>query len=148
MTGVARPGSSGALPDPARVRVHRRIEWIDTDAAGVYHWSTVIRLMEVAEAALHTALGIDPITFGAMPRISMDFQFRSVLRFNDVVEVDLRVESLGRSTICYEVELAGPGGVAADGHVKACFVDRASFSPVPWPDDVRRLLTAGGEQEA
>jgi len=36
-----------------------------TDAAGIYHWTTVFRFAEAAEAALHTALGIEQITFGA-----------------------------------------------------------------------------------
>jgi acyl-CoA thioesterase FadM len=40
------------------VRLRRRTEWIDTDAAGIYHWTTVFRFAEAAEAALHTALGI------------------------------------------------------------------------------------------
>jgi acyl-CoA thioesterase FadM len=41
--------SSDSLDDPARIRIRRRVEWMDTDAAGIYHWSTVIRLTEAAE---------------------------------------------------------------------------------------------------
>src|ERR687887_445643 len=58
------------LTDPARVVLRRRIEWMDTDAAGIYHWTTVFRLAEAAEAALHTALGIVDLTFGATPRVA------------------------------------------------------------------------------
>ena len=46
---------SDGLPDPARILLRRRIEWMDTDAAGIYHWTTVFRLAEAAEAALHTS---------------------------------------------------------------------------------------------
>ena len=59
------------LSDPARVLLQRRIEWMDTDAAGIYHWTTAFRLAEAAEAVLHTALGIagfdgagDPVAAG------------------------------------------------------------------------------------
>src|SRR3954464_4920869 len=38
--------------EPARIEITRRIEWIDTDAQGIYHWTTVFRLTEAAEAAL------------------------------------------------------------------------------------------------
>jgi hypothetical protein len=53
------------------VRLRRRIEWIDTDAAGIYHWTTAFRLAEAAEAALYTALGIEQITFGAGGRLQL-----------------------------------------------------------------------------
>ncbi len=46
---------TGTLPDPASVALRRRIEWIDTDAAGIYHYTTTFRLAEVAEAVMHTA---------------------------------------------------------------------------------------------
>ena len=59
------------LSDPARVVLKRRIEWMDTDAAGIYHWTTAFRLAEAAEAALHTALGIADFTFGATPRVAV-----------------------------------------------------------------------------
>ena len=66
----------GELPDPARVVLRRRIEWMDTDAAGIYHWTTVFRLAEAAEAALHTALGIADFTFGATPRVAVAGELR------------------------------------------------------------------------
>ena len=85
-----------ALPDPARVVLRRRIEWMDTDAAGIYHWTTVFRLAEAAEAALHTALGIADFTFGATPRVAVAATFSRPLRFNDPVDVALRVVARGR----------------------------------------------------
>ena len=75
------------LPDPARIRIRHRVEWLDTDAAGIYHWSTVARFAEAAEAALHNALGITELTFGATPRLSVSFEFARPLRFNDEVTV-------------------------------------------------------------
>ena len=59
--------SSGETSTHARIRIRRRVEWMDTDAAGIYHWSTVIRFAEAAEMELHTALGIAPVIFGASP---------------------------------------------------------------------------------
>src|SRR3954467_9677888 len=93
------------LPDPARVVLRRRIEWMDTDAAGIYHWTTVFRLAEAAEASLHSALGIAERTFGAMPRLRASGDFRIPLRFNDVVEVQLGVTHVGRSSLTYSVEV-------------------------------------------
>jgi YbgC/YbaW family acyl-CoA thioester hydrolase len=135
------------LPEAARVVLRRRIEWIDTDAAGIYHWTTAFRLLEAAEAALHTALGIEDRTFGAMPRISVSVDFRRPLRFNDPVEIDLAVGSLGRSSIVYALEIHGPDGLAVAGEVTACFVDKETLRAVTWPEDLRDRLAGGGLQE-
>jgi acyl-CoA thioester hydrolase len=126
----------------AGIVLHRRIEWIDTDAAGIYHWTTAFRLAEAAEAALHTELGIADFTFGATPRVAVDAEFRWPLRFNDPVEVELVVETVGRSSVRYAFTITGPEGEAMSGHVTSALIDRESLRPVPWPDDVRAKLKA------
>jgi acyl-CoA thioester hydrolase len=127
------------LPDPATIALRRRIEWMDTDAAGIYHYTTVFRFAEAAEAAMHTALGIADRTFGATPRVGVAMDFKRSLRFNDEVEATLAVVAVGRSSVRYEFTLSGPHGVAAVGRLSACLVDRASGRATPWPDDMRRL---------
>src|SRR4051795_9415540 len=99
------------LPDPARIVLRRRIEWMDTDAAGIYHWTTVFRLAEAAEAALHTALGIADFTFGATPRVAVEASFARPLRFNDPVKVALAVTALGRTSVGEGLGLTGGGGL-------------------------------------
>ncbi|MCH7845064.1 MAG: hypothetical protein IH850_04460 [Acidobacteria bacterium] len=83
------------------VSIRRRVQWIDTDAAGIWHHSTVARWAEEAEAELHRQLGIIDQTFGATPRVVVEFEFRSPLRFDDVVDVTITVAKLGRSSITY-----------------------------------------------
>jgi acyl-CoA thioesterase FadM len=135
------------LPDPARVILRRRIEWMDTDAAGIYHWTTVFRLAEAAEAALHTALGIADFTFGATPRVAVQASFARPLRFNDPVEVALTVTRLGRTSVEYALAIAGEEGPAAEGSVKTCLIDRGTGRAIPWPDDVRAKLSGAGCQQ-
>jgi acyl-CoA thioesterase FadM len=132
------------MPNPARIVLHRRIEWIDTDAAGIYHWTTAFRLAEAAEAALHTALGIADRTFGVTPRVSVAAEFQRPLRFNDPVEVELAVEAIGNSSVRYALAITGPDGPAMTGHVTACLIDRESRRALSWPDDMRELLANGG----
>jgi acyl-CoA thioesterase FadM len=132
------------LPNPARIVLRRRIEWIDTDAAGIYHWTTAFRLAEAAEAALHTALGIADRTFGVTPRVSVTAEFQRPLVFNDPVEVELTVEAVGRTSVRYALTIMGPDGPAMTGHVTACLIDRESRRAVGWPDDMRAALETGG----
>jgi acyl-CoA thioester hydrolase len=119
---------------------------METDAAGIYHWTTVFRLVEEAEAALHTALGIVDRTFGAMPRVGVAVDFRRPLRFNDPVEVLLEVERVGKASITYQMRVNGPDGLAAEGRLKICHVDRETGRPLPWTRDIRDCLESAGPQ--
>jgi acyl-CoA thioesterase FadM len=140
--GAQRPSSE--LSDPARIVLARRIEWMDTDAAGIYHYTTVFRLAEAAEAELHARLGIGHLTFGATPRLNVLAAFRRALEFNDLVEVKLEVASIGRSSLAYRFDISKDGEVAAEGEILLCYIDRATGRSSPWPDEVRHQLAAGG----
>ena len=142
------PAMSGdsELPDPARIVLRRRIEWMDTDAAGIYHWTTVFRLAEAAEAALHTALGIAGFTFGATPRVAVQATFSRPLRFNDPVDVELVVTRLGRTSVEYRLAVSADGVTAAEGGVTSVLIDRGTGRAIPWPDEVRAQLSAAGPQ--
>jgi acyl-CoA thioester hydrolase len=141
--------SSDSSDMPARIRIHRRVEWMDTDAAGIYHWSTVIRFAESAEMELHTALGIAEITFGATPRVKAGFDFRRPLRFNDRATIDFSVQDVGRSSVRYRVLLSDDEErPVAEGEVTTVFIDTDTGRSEPWPDAVRAALTCGGERQA
>ena len=72
------------------IRVERTVEWPDTDAAGHYHHSSVIRWVEAAESELHLALGL-PELFGHVPRVHYEVDYLERLWFRDKVVVELRV---------------------------------------------------------
>lgn len=144
MTEVEAGSSPGDLTDSARIVLDRRIEWMDTDAAGIYHYTTVFRLAEAAEAELHTRLGIDHLTFGATPRLNVSAAFRRSLGFNDLVEVDLEVTSIGRSSLAYRFRISKEDQVAAEGEILSCYIDRTTGRSSPWPEEVRHRLAAGG----
>jgi len=134
---------------PASIVVQRRIEWPDTDAAGHYHYSTVFRLAEAAEAALQRRLGIDITqTFGRTPRVRVRADFESVLRFNDVVDVELAVAAVGSSSVAYRFEIRRGNGRAAFGEVVTVLLDRAGGRAQAWPPAWRELLLSGGPQPA
>jgi acyl-CoA thioesterase FadM len=131
---------------PASISLRRRIEWMDTDAAGIYHWTTAFRLAEAAEAALHSALGIADRTFGATPRVSVRADFTRALRFNDAVDVTLSVAAVGRTSVRYRLLIHHEGALAVDGEITSCFIDRDSGRAIPWPDDIRAPLLSAGTQ--
>ena len=124
----------------ASVSIRRRIEWIDTDAAGIYHYTTAFRLAEAAEAVLHTERGIAHITFGALPRVRVQFEYASSVAFNDEVRVDLAVVAVGRTSVTYEIVITHDGTHVARGEMIAVLIDRETKRATPWPDEVRAAL--------
>lgn len=123
------------------VTIRRRVQWMDTDAAGIWHHSTAIRWAEEAEAKLHRSLGIVHRTFGATPRVSIEFNYGVPLRFDDEVDVTLTVGALGETSITYEVSVDRDGETLASGRMVAVLIDRTSGAKKPWPSDMRALLS-------
>ena len=99
-----------------------------------------------AEAALCTSLGIADRTFGFLPRVALALEFRRPLRFNDPVELELSVASVGRSTVRYALALTGPDGLAAEGTITGCLIDGDTKRAIRWPEDMRERLRTGGRQ--
>jgi YbgC/YbaW family acyl-CoA thioester hydrolase len=123
--------------------LQRRVQWIDTDAAGIYHYSNVVRWAENAEAELHRELGIIDQTFGATPRVAVEFEFRSPLYFDDLVDTTITVARVGETSVTYDIEVRRDDEVAVTGRVVTVFTDRETGAKKPWPEDVRRALEAG-----
>ena len=68
--------------------------------------------------------------------------YRAALAFPGTVRAGLRVASLGRTSVKYELALfAGEApGPAAEGWFVHVFVDRETRRPVPIPDGLRSAL--------
>jgi acyl-CoA thioester hydrolase len=69
-------------------------------------------------------------------------RFHRPLAYPEPVEAGLRVGTLGRSSVRYEIALFSPGldEPAATGHFVHVFVERASRRPAPIPATIRAAL--------
>lgn len=114
---------------------------MDTDAAGIWHHSVVIRWAEEAEAELHRQLGIIDQTFGATPRVRTGFDFRHALRFDDVVDISLAVTAVGTTSVTYQIDVTNETSLVASGQLVAVFIDRETGEKRAWTDSLRRSLT-------
>lgn len=84
----------------------RRVEFSDTDMAGIMHFSNFFHFMEATEAAFLRSLGfsIFPGTEEGQvgwPRVHADCDFRHPLRFEDLVEVHLLVREKKEKALVY-----------------------------------------------
>jgi acyl-CoA thioester hydrolase len=81
---------------PSEFTLTRRVEFSETDQAGIMHFSNFFRFMEAAEHAFFRSLGLSvdlrkiaPCL--CLPRVHAECDYRAPLRFEDEVEVHLRV---------------------------------------------------------
>ena len=121
------------------VTVERMVEWPDTDAAGHYHHSAVIRWVEAAEAALHSELGLDEL-FGTVPRVRYEVDYVARLWFRDRVQITLEVADVGRTSLTYAFTVRRDAEVAARGRMVCVNSDPKGTGATAWPDDVRARL--------
>jgi acyl-CoA thioester hydrolase len=101
--------------------MHRRVEFFDTDMAGIVHFTAYFRYMETAEHELFRSLGLTITAPQAerksgWPRVSCDFEFKDSLRFNEEFQVHVSVSTIGASSITYEAEIIRNKTLIARGH--------------------------------
>ena len=135
--------NAGTQPTPARITVQRRVEWSDTDAAGHQHFTSVLRWAEQAEILLHERLGIAGITVGKCPRVHVSVDFSRRLMPQQIVDVDVAVARVGRTSVAYDFVVRLDGDVAARGSVVAALVEPGAGA-MAWPEHARRALLEGG----
>ena len=92
---------------PYDYRATRRVEFADTDTAGVVHFSAFFRYMEEAEHAFYRSLGGSafvwtPEEVVGMPRVSAHCEYRLPLHYADEIEVHLTVVEKTSRSLRYE----------------------------------------------
>lgn len=117
-----------------------RVAWVDTDAGGRIHFSNAFRWAEIAETGLMRRLGMLQ-DWGDYPRKHVEAEFHQVLRFEDEINVRIRVERVGRTSITYAWTIEKEGNVHITGRHTVVNVDREG-RPAPLPDRVRAALSA------
>jgi YbgC/YbaW family acyl-CoA thioester hydrolase len=105
-------------------RTTRRIEFADTDMAGIVHFANFFRFMEAAEVEFLRSRGLSVkmeleglgISF---PRVSASCDYFRPARFEDVLDVAVTLEKIGRKSVTYGFEFSLGGAVIARGKVSS-----------------------------
>ena len=130
-------------------RVTRRVEFYETDMAGIMHFSNFFRYMEFAEVEFLRAKGLSVAwleTNGeriGFPRVSAACDYRRPVRFEDVVEIAVKIARVGRKSVTYEFDFSCRGEEVARGKVTAAYcVKKAdgTLEAIDIPTDMRSKL--------
>ena len=136
---------------PCRLRITRRVEFADTDMAGIMHFSNFFKFMEVAETAFLTSLGYsvswddDGIHYG-FPRVSVSCDYHKPIRFQDEVSIAVEIEKLGTKSIAYRYDFTLDDAKIATGQMTAVFCRTTpgqAIESLDIPDNLRRKLSPG-----
>jgi acyl-CoA thioester hydrolase len=138
-----------------RLTTKRRVEFVETDAAGIVHFSAFFVYMEQAEHQLlrHLGLGVflrDEQGDISWPRVSASCDFRGPARFEDEISIEVAVERVGEKSVTYVHRLTCDGRDIANGRMTAvcCRVHHGGLpEPIPIPPQIAAILR-GGEKPA
>lgn len=106
---------------PSCFNVARRVEFADTDCAGIAHFTVFFRYMEEAEHAFLRASGLSVRTeekggsIIGFPRLSSRCEYIRAVRFEDSVDIEIWVSRMGKKTIEYSCEFRHDGDLVAIG---------------------------------
>ncbi len=118
-----------------------RVAWVDTDAGGRIHFTAAFRWAELAETGLRRKLGLME-GWGSYPRRRVEAEFLKVLVFEDEIEVRIRPEALGRTSITWAFEISRDGELCVTGRLVVVRVD-AGGRPAPLTGEERERLSGG-----
>ena len=135
-------------------RLRRRVQFHETDLAGVVHFSCYFLYLEEAEHALWRAAGlsIHPRQ-GELgwPRVHASFDYHRALRFEEEFEAWIRVVAIDEKTISYVCTLSRGDTRIATGRLTIACATRQHNQPMraaSIPPEIRaRLAVAAAVEE-
>ncbi|MEV4846352.1 thioesterase family protein [Micromonospora matsumotoense] len=132
--------------------VFRRVEHVDTDAAGVVHFARYASLLETAvlENLEHVNAGIRRLEREGLDLAVVEARMRysAAARFYEELRIRVRLDRLAGASCQFTGEICrtapGPETVLATGALTLCTVNRASGAPTGLPRWLRDNLRTCG----
>ncbi len=129
----------------------RRVEFGDTDMAGIMHFANFFKFMEAAETDFLIARGLSvswnqPDGRFGLPRVAVACDYLKPARFAEVLTIQVTLEKLGRKSLTYRFDFANSAGEPiACGHITAVLcrtTDNHQIESIEIPADLRDKLQA------
>ncbi len=131
-------------------KTQRRVEFCETDAAGIAHFASFLCYMEQAEHCFLRSLGLSVSQDQgdgwhlSWPRVHVECDYQGSAQFEDVLEIAVSVVRLGEKSITYGFDFSRGATPIATGRVVAvcCMVRSGSpLKPVSVPRVFAEHLT-------
>src|SRR5262245_66132989 len=101
---------------PYEFKAQRRVEFSDTDMAGIMHFSNFFRFMETAEHGFYRSLGFSVVEKDLLPRLGWprvhaSCEYHRPLRFEDEAEIHLLATEKRSRALSFQIRLRRTNGV-------------------------------------
>jgi acyl-CoA thioester hydrolase len=125
----------------------RRVEFADTDLAGIMHFANFFKFMESAEHDFLRSVGLSVIWSEGderlgFPRVSASCDYLSPARYEDVLDVVVTVDRIGEKSVTYGFEFRRGSELIARGKLvtASCKVTDGKIESLPVPQKWREKL--------
>ncbi|MGF1578388.1 MAG: acyl-CoA thioesterase [Gemmataceae bacterium] len=129
-------------------QTQRRVEFCDTDMAGIVHFSNFFRYMESAEVSFLQSLGIS-VRFEwesemlGFPRVSATCDYLSPARFEDILAIAVTIDNIGRKSVAYTFDFSKDDKPVARGKMTCvcCKINEGhGLVGIEIPESLRNIL--------
>jgi len=129
-----------------------RVTWADTDAAQVVHFSKFFVYFERAEEEFYRYLGFSFTDLRSrgfwLPRVEASCQYKKPARFDDLLEVELRVEDLKEKSVKlgFHITKKETAELLATGYLVVVTADRNTGKAAQIPIEIFEKLKRFNKQ--
>ncbi len=132
---------------PFRYAAYTRVGFSDTDAQGVVYYGRYLPYFDLARTEYHRHLGAIDIR-GEFAMRASNVEYHAPARFDDLLEVFVRVERVGTTSVTYDyaayrLDEDGEADVLmATAKQTIVLIELRNRRPVPVPDTFRARIAA------
>ena len=108
---------------PTAFHTRRRVEWADTDKAGIVHFARFFVFIEAAEHEFWRSLGLSVYTeingdIISWPRLTTACEYLCPVSFEDELDIHLQITKIGEKSLSYTCDFHCEGEPIARGELK------------------------------
>ena len=124
---------------------HTRVGFSDTDAQGVVYYGRYNPYFDFARVEYLRSTGLlQDDGPGEFVMRANDVEYFAPARFDDELEIHVRVSRIGTTSITYEFAAnLADGTLAVTAHQTLVYIDKKTRKPLPITDRYREMLGAG-----
>jgi acyl-CoA thioester hydrolase len=128
-----------------RFSARTRVGFSDTDAQGIVYYGRYNPYFDLARVEYHRSLGLlHRSTGGDFVMRANDVEYFAPARFDDELEIDVRVSRIGTTSVTYEFAAykIPDDTLMVTAHQTLVHIDLATRRATPVPDDYRAKVLA------
>ena len=131
---------------PFRYAAYTRVGFSETDAQGVVYYGRYLPYFDLARVEYHRHLGDGRLDDADFAMRAMTVEYHAPARFDDLLEVFVRVERIGRTSVTYDhaayrvAEDGGEDTLMATAKQTLVLISLAERRAVPVPDSFRERV--------